>query len=58
MRNMDAMLITQPSQGPSPGAATEAAAKAPSSAGVEPLPILIAPHPLLKARARPVGPAD
>ncbi|HVC60759.1 MAG TPA: peptide deformylase [Acetobacteraceae bacterium] len=27
-------------------------------AGAETLPILIAPHPLLKARARPVGPAD
>jgi peptide deformylase len=58
MRNMDAMPITPTSLGPSPRAATEAAAKAPSSAGAEPLPILIAPHPLLKARARPVGPAD
>jgi peptide deformylase len=30
----------------------------PRGAGAEPLPILIAPHALLKARARPVGPAD
>jgi peptide deformylase len=58
MRNMDAMPITPTPQGPSPGAATQAPAKAASSAVAEPLPILIAPHPLLKARARPVGPAD
>jgi peptide deformylase len=33
------------------------AAVAPS-APYEPMPILIAPHPVLKTRARPVGPAD
>ncbi len=42
MRNMDAMPVIEPS----------------ATAGAEPLPILIAPHPVLKARARPVGPAD
>ena len=42
MRNMDAMPVIEPS----------------AAAGAEPLPILIAPHPVLKARARPVGPAD
>ena len=42
MRNMDAMPVIDPSV----------------AAGAEPLPILIAPHPVLKARARPVGPAD
>jgi peptide deformylase len=53
---MDAMPVI----GASPGASPEAGAisKASPRAGAEPLPILIAPHPLLKARARPVGAAD
>jgi peptide deformylase len=51
MRNMDATLITD-----TPGAAQVSKATPPAPA--QPLPILIAPHPLLKARARPVGPAD
>jgi peptide deformylase len=54
MRNMDAMPITAPPRGASQKATTDI----PSGAGAEPLPILIAPHPVLKARARPVGPAD
>jgi len=58
MRIMDAMPITEAS----PRAATDATSKAmtwvPPGASAEPLPILIAPHALLKARARPVGPAD
>jgi peptide deformylase len=47
MRTMDAMTMTSP---PIPAQQ--------SSAGAEPLPILIAPHPVLRARTRPVGPAD
>ena len=50
MRNMDAMPIIEPSP--------KAVAQVPVEAKAEAVPILIAPHPLLKARARPVGPAD
>ena len=52
MRNMDAMPITQTSLGVSRKAMTEV------PTGAEALPILIAPHPTLKAPSRPVGPAD
>jgi peptide deformylase len=53
MRNMDAMPITD-AVGPS----QQTLAHASAAAGATALPILIAPHALLKARARPVGPAD
>ena len=43
---MDAMPITAPLTAPAPPDASRT------------MPILIAPHPMLKARARPVGPAD
>jgi peptide deformylase len=43
---MDAMPTTAPLTAPAPPDASRT------------MPILIAPHPLLKARARPVGPAD
>ena len=56
MRSMDAMPITAMSPGTARTDAAEATSRRPAS--VEPLPILIAPHALLKARARPVGPAD
>jgi len=36
----------------------DAVAATPPSGTYEVLPILIAPHPVLKARARPLGPAD
>ncbi len=58
MRTMDAMPITEASPGASPRAAPKTMTEIPSGAAAESLPILIAPHPLLKARARPVGPAD
>jgi peptide deformylase len=54
MRNMDAMPITDAAQ----DAIRQTMTEAPPGASAEALPILIAPHALLKARARPVGPAD
>jgi peptide deformylase len=54
---MDAMPVKDdPASTSLPGTApvSTAAPQAPA----QPLPILIAPHALLKARARPVGPAD
>jgi len=51
---MDALPIAETSPGASPKSAT----RVPPGTSAEPLPILIAPHPMLKARARPVGPAD
>jgi len=48
MAPMSADTLTAP-PAPAPDPATPAA---------EPLPILIVPHPSLRARARPVGPAD
>jgi peptide deformylase len=55
---MDAVPTTQASPGASAGAAAKDIAAIPPKASAEPLPILIAPHPLLKARARPVTPGD
>jgi peptide deformylase len=58
MRNMDAMPIIEASPGSSPGGSPKPMTSVPPGASAEALPILIAPHPLLKARARLVGPAD
>ncbi len=58
MRNMDAMPIAGASLGASPGAAAKTPTDLPQGGSAESLRILIAPHPVLKARARPVGPAD
>jgi peptide deformylase len=52
MRNMDAMPVKDASADAVP------LSTAAPQAHAEPLPILIAPHPLLKTRARPTGPAD
>jgi peptide deformylase len=51
MATMSAETLTAPPE-PAPPAA------APSLPGAESLPILIAPHPTLKAPSRPVGPGD
>jgi peptide deformylase len=56
MRAMDAMPTSTISAGTSAGAS---AGMSPGlSPGAATLPILIAPHALLKARARPIAPAD
>jgi peptide deformylase len=62
MRDMDAMPTqassSPTSSGTSAGASQAAMAAGSAAAGAQALPILIAPHVLLKARARPVLPAD
>ncbi len=58
MRTMDAMGMTETSPGTAAGAGRTAVTEVPAGGSYETLPILIAPHALLKARARPVGPAD